>query len=248
MFLAAPGLAQQTWVSNASILPPSALPAEFGVVLKAMGSRLTSVATAATAITGTLTDTSGTRSVQITVQVPGYLRYQDGNSGVIAYDGTQWQSKNTSGGQSDERIKESLLAHFPDSLLLQIANGGSVRRIGGRFRTDNGKTPNYTGPYWTVYAFTPTPRQGLTSGQALQQAYLIALDEKTGLISEVRIIQQTSKTTQQVTQTKFNQWTQQGGQWYPGQIVRLENGQQVLALTVQQGSTGAQLAASTFKP
>jgi hypothetical protein len=203
---------------------------------------------AATAIAGKLTDASGTRTVQITVQVPGYLRYQDSNSGVIAYNGTQWQSKNTSGGQNDERIKESLLAHFPDSIFAQIADGGSVRRIGGRFRTDSGKTPNYTGPYWTMYAFSPSPRQGLTWGQALPQSYLVALDEKTGLISEVRIILQTSKTTQLVTQTKFTQWTQQGGQWYPGQIVRLENGQQVLALTVQQGSTGSQLAATNFQP
>ena len=53
---------------------------------------------------------------------------------------------------------------------------------------------------------------------------------------------------QQVTQTKFNNWFQQAGQWYPGEIVRLENGHQVLKLTVQQAAIGTQLAAATFKP
>lgn len=245
--ISAPSLAQ-TWVSNASIIPPNALPGELGIALKALGARLTNAATASTAVSGTLTDASGTRSVQITIQVPGYIRYQDSNSGVITYSGGQWQAKNTSGGQNDERIEESILAHFPDSVFLQIANGGAVRRIGGRFRTDDGKTPNYSGPYWTVYAFTPSARQGLTMGQALQQGYLIALDEKTGLISEVRIVLQTSATSRQVIQTKFSGWTQQAGQWYPGQIVRLENGQQVLSMTIQQGSTSTAAAASFFQP
>jgi hypothetical protein len=204
---------------------------------------------AATSMTGTLTDADGTRQVQITVQAPGNLRFQENDtSRVLAFDGINWRSKNGKGGQDDERIQESLLSHFPDTVFLQIANGGSMRKLGTQFRTDNGQTLNYSGPYWTVYEYTPRALQHVPVGKALQQSYLVALDESTWLISEIRIVLKSDGAPLQVTQTKFNNWFQQAGQWYPGQIVRKENGQQVLSLTIQQGSTGSQLAAASFQP
>lgn len=239
----------QEWVKRGNFIGPNDLPAEFAATLKKMGGRLTTAEKSAVSLTGTLTDASGTRPVQITLQAPGYLRFQDSNnSRVLTYDGTQWQNKNGKGGEDDSRIQESLLAHLPDSFLLQLANGGGLRRLGAHFRIDNGKTPNYSGPYWTLYAYSPAVRPGLAKGQALQQSYLIAIDEKTWLISEIRMITKTSPVSQQVTQTKFNNWFQQRDQWYPGEIARLENGKQVLKLTIQQAATGAQLSAATFKP
>jgi hypothetical protein len=241
--------AQETWLKHGNFIAKGDLPADFEASLQKMGGRLTSADKATVSVTGTLTDSSGSRSVKLTLQAPGYLQFQDSSgSRALAYDGSQWQNKNGKGGQDDTRIQESLLAHFPDSFFLQLANGGGIRRIGSRFRTDNGKTLEYTGPYWTLYAYSPNERKGLAAGQALQQSYFVALDEATWLIAEVRIVTKTSATSQQVTQTKFNKWFQQAGQWYPGEIVRLENGQQVLQFVVQQAATGAQLAKTTFKP
>jgi hypothetical protein len=245
----APVYAQPGWVKHGDLIAPGDLPAVFAASLQRMGGRLTSADKATTVISGTLTDTSGTVPAQIIVQAPGYLRFQE-NSGsrVFTYNGNRWQAKNGKGGQEDQRVEESLLAHSPDSVFLQLANGGAFRRIGSRFRTDDGTTPNYSGPYWTLYAFTPTGRQGLSWGEALQQGYFVAIDEKTRLLSEVRVVLQSPGTTAQVTQTKFNNWIQQAGQWYPGEIIRVENARQVLKFTVQQGVTGAQLATSTFEP
>jgi hypothetical protein len=244
-----PAFPQEVWVKHGSFIGPNDLPADFAAMLRKMGGRLTSADRATLSLAGMLTDTGGPRPVQINLQAPGYLRFQDSNnSRVLTYDGSQWNSKNGTGGQDDSRIQESLLAQLPDSVLLQLANGGGIRRIGGRFRTDNGKTLNYTGPYWTLYAYSPATRPGLAKGQPLQQSYLIAVDENTWLIAEIRIVTTSSAATQKVTQTKFNNWFQQAGQWYPGEIVRLENGQQVLKLTVQQAATGGQLAVTTFKP
>jgi hypothetical protein len=225
------------------------LPGELGIALKRMGGRLMSATSAATSLAGALTDGDGTRPVQITIQAPGDLRFHENDtSRTLAFDGKTWQTQNPKGGKDDERIEESLLAHFPDAFFLQLANGGSLRRIGSRFRTDNGKTPNYTGPYWSVYEYSPATLANVPAGKALQQSYLIALDESTWLISEVRVLVTSPGTALQVTQTKFNNWFQQAGQWYPGQIIRVENGQQVLSLTIQQGATGSQLDASSFQP
>jgi hypothetical protein len=242
--------AAPNWLKHGSFITPGDLPSEFQASLQATGGRLMSAALATVSLSGTLTDADGTRTVQITIEAPGYLRFQDAGTSprVLTFDGTQFQSQNGKGGMDDERIEESLMADLPDSIYLQLATGGGARRIGSRFRTDNGTTPNYTGPYWSLYAYSPAARQGLTWGQALQQSFFIALDEQTGFVSEVRMVNQ-SAGSQNVTQTKFLNWFQQSGQWYPGQIVRVENGQQTLSFQTQQAATGAQLSSnSIFEP
>lgn len=227
------------------------LPGEFAVVLGKLGGRMMSAGNARTTLAGTLTDDDGTRGVQITVQAPGYLRFQDSGSSarVLTFDGAQFGSRNGKGGSQDERIKESLLAHLPDMVLLQMAAGGGFRRIGGRFRTDDGRTPGYTGPYWTVYAYSPPVRKSMAWGQALQQGMFVAIDEQNGLLAEVRVVDSPPGGARNVIQTRFNNWFQQSGQWYPGEIVRKENGKQVLKLVVQQAGTGPQSGASSdFEP
>lgn len=242
------GMAQNTWQKNGLLIAKGDLPVEFAACLQKMGGRLMTADKAAITMSGMLTDASGSQSVQITVQAPGYLRFQDGNSRVLTYNGVKWQSKNGKGGQNDSRIEESVLAHLPDAFLLQLANGGAVRRIGGRFRTDNGKTPNYAGPYWSLYGYSPNARPGLALGQPLQQSVFVALDESTLMVSEIRIVVKSQGASPQVTQTKFTNWFQQAGQWYPGAITRVENGLQTLQLTVQQASTGPQAPTATFEP
>ncbi len=101
---------------------------------------------------------------------------------------------------------------------LQVATGGSYRRIGNHFRTDSSRGGNYTGSYWTLLAFSPKVRQGLVADKALQQELFIAVDEKTGFIAEVKTVVTSGTKQQQVNQTQFTSWTQQSGQWYPATI------------------------------
>lgn len=196
-------------------------------------------------IAGTITDSNGSRPAQIVVQAPGHLSYREGQTKALTFDGVQFKSKDGQLTSDDERVSESLLAHLPDSVFLQIAAGGSIRPIGSHFRTDDGKTPNYRGPFWTLFGFSPGIRQGLTSGQAMQQELFIAIDEQTGLMAEIRLA-----TQQNVTQTQFSNWTQQqGNQWFPSQIVRLENGKQVLSFQVVQATVGPiSVTPSAFEP
>lgn len=224
-----------------SLLTPSSLPHDFAGVLQNMGGRMTGAANASVTLAGTLTDANGTRPANITVQAPGLLRFQDNGSRFLSFNGSQFQGKNTSGGAADQRIEESLLAQFPDMLLLQIALGGSLRRLPGHFRSDSGS-------YWRMYAFSPAPLAGLTAGGPLQQSFFIAIDEQSWLIAETRVVINAGGGQPQVTQTKYSNWFQQGGQRFPGSIVRLENGQQVLSFQTQSGSTGAAAPASAFLP
>jgi hypothetical protein len=231
---------QEIRVKHGSFITPGDLPGEFAASLKKMGDRLTKAENAATTITGSLTDSSGTRPVHITVQAPGYLRFQDDKtSQVIAYDGAAWHKSGK--GENDARIQESLMAHLPDAILLQMAGGGGFRRIGARFRTDNGKTPGYQGPYMTLYVYAPP------AGQPLQQPCFVLLDEATWFINQVRVPLNSPGAARQFAITKFNKWFEQSGQWYPGEVVRLENGSQVLKLSVDGATVGGQRPPAEYK-
>jgi hypothetical protein len=228
-------------LKHGTFIAPDDLPGEFGVSLKKMGGRLTKAENAAVNITGALTDASGTRQVALTIQAPGYLRFQDQKSSqVITYDGAAWRKSRNA--ENDSRIQESLLAHFPDAVLLQMASGGGFRRIGGRFRGDNGRTPGYTGPFMTLYEYAPAARPGLAPGQPLQQGYMVFLDEATFFMSQIRVAGAPGHTVA----TRFNKWVEQNGQWYPGEVVRLEDGAEVLKLTVGTATNEAQRPPSAF--
>jgi hypothetical protein len=254
-FLAsAPGVAQTVATAfgglqnGRTLIAPGDLPPDMDAVLQKLGNRMRSAETAQVTLIGTTTDTKGSRASQIVVQAPGFLSYREGTTRAITFDGTQFQSKAGQITGDDQSVMESFLAHLPDVVCLQFATGGSWRRLGGHFRTDNGSTPNYKGPYWTVYAFSPANRLGLTRGQALQQEIFVAIEEQTWLVSEVRIATKAASGQQSVTQTQFSSWIQQSGQSFPGTIVRLENGKQVLSFQTTQASVSAAAPMATFKP
>lgn len=233
--------------TTSSVIQSADVPPRLSLYFQTMGSRMATAATAAVTINGTTTDSSGSRPAQIIVQYPGYLSYSD-QAKTITFDGTQFQTKAGAVTSADEPIMESLMAHFPDSIFLQVIAGGALRRIGGHFRPSASTLKTYAGPTWTLFAFTPNQRPGLTAGGALQQNLFIAFDEQTGLMDEVRIVTATSTAQKTVIETQFSNWTQQNGQWFPGKIIRLQNGSQTLSFTVTSSGVGQALAPTAFQP
>ena len=237
--------AQSGWLGGGSLIGPSDLLPDFAGALQRMGGRMMSASKANVAVTGTVTDANGSRPATITVQAPGYLRYQESStSRVLTFNGSAFSNKSGKIDAADTPVIESLLTNFPDAVFLQLARKGLLRRIGSGFRTDDGTTANYQGPWWTLYAFAPRAWPGLAIGQPLQQDMLVAIDQSNGLLSEVRVVHNFGQTSQHVTQTQYSGWFQQLGQWYPGKIVRLEDGQQVLSFQSSQASVGPQTAVS----
>lgn len=246
--LAVPCLSQEpvSISKGAALIGPSDLPTGLATSHQIMGGRMTNVDQAQIILTGTTTDDSGSRSAQISIQAPGHFSYREGSSKAITFNGNQIQTKNGQAADSDKPVLESLLTDIPDNVFLQIANGGSLRRIGSHFRNDDGKNKVYTGPYWTVFAFEPKRQNAFISGSA-QRPIFIAIDEQTGLIAEIRSVVN-SAGLQTVTQTQFNNWIKQGGQWFPGKIIRLENGKQTLSFQATQATIGPAVPIATFQP
>jgi len=245
----APGSFPSTGPSvSTGLIDPTVLPPILAALEQQLGGRMTTAANAQVSLSGTVTDAAGSRMATILVQAPGQFSYRDGKGAAITFDGSAFQASSGQSVTASQAIVESLLADLPDTILLQALNGGGVRVVGSHFRTDNGKTPNYTGPYWTLIEFAPVTRAGLAWGQPLQQELFLAIDEKTRLPAEVRRAVRTGSNAVEVTQTQFGNWTQQNGQWFPGSIVRLENGKQTLSFAVSGATTGPASAASTFVP
>jgi hypothetical protein len=230
------------------LITPGSLPPELAMLNQRMGGRMTAPANAQLSLVGTTTDSKGARTGTITIQAPGLFSYRETGGYAATFNGSSLSTNSGAMTSADEPIMESLLGNFPDSVMLQALNGAAIRTVGRHFRTDSGNTSGYTGPYWTLIAFAPTPRKGLSWGQPLQQEVFLAIDESTGMLAEVRRVVQVGNNPPQVTQTQFLQWTQQGSQWFPSQIVRLEAGKQTLSFAVQSASVGAAMAATAFQP
>jgi hypothetical protein len=244
----APGQ-QPGWLLNhGSLIEPGNLPQHLATALDQTGARMTSSDKAQLTIGGTITDSKGARPAQVSIQAPGYMIYREQQGHAVGFDGSGLKTNSGSLGANDDAIAESLLAHFPDAVCLQVATGGTYRRIGSHFRADNSTSPHYSGPYWTLLAFSPKKRPGLAAGKALQQELFIAVDENSGFISEVRVVVGSGPKPQQMTQTQFSDWRQQGGQWYPGTITRFEDGKQVMSFQVQTVTVGAAGPAAAFIP
>jgi hypothetical protein len=237
----------QTLVSGVPIAPGSLTPV-LAQLAQNMGGRMTSAANAQVTLTGTVTDANGSRAATLVIQAPGLLSYRESGGRAITFNGTSFQTKSGAPTSIDTPIEESLLANLPDAILLQARSGGGIRTIGRHFRNDDGRTQNYSGPYWTIIAFAPTARPGLTWGQPLQQEVFLAIDEQTWRLAEVRRAVQIAPNTEQVTQTQFQNWTQYGNQWFPGKIVRLEAGRQTLQFAVNSAVAGTAAAVTAFQP
>src|SRR5262249_40857086 len=105
--------AQQLSLKNGkNLIDPTDLPQSMVGILGALGGRMMTADKAQVVIAGNITDSAGSRAAQITVQSPGYLSYREGQGRAITFNGAQFKTKSGSLSADDERIFESLLAHF----------------------------------------------------------------------------------------------------------------------------------------
>ncbi|MEP6539492.1 MAG: hypothetical protein ABJF23_29410 [Bryobacteraceae bacterium] len=135
------------------ILQRIQIPSELWDIATSMGDRLTTAGNERLTLTGTLTDKRGNTPVVISTQLPSLFRYEelDGKNKKIVFDGSRATSSAGSLAEDDLNLAETFFSDSAENFLYSLKGGGSLRRIGGRFRTDDGKAPKYAGPYWDVY-------------------------------------------------------------------------------------------------
>ena len=105
-------------------------------------------------LTGTLTTTAGTVPVVVTRQLDEAARIDIGGSAsqsLIAAGLTGSVTTSAAMTLANSNLLETVEDDTPESFFYGFQDGAAIRLLGYRFRTDDGKSPNYSGPYYDIY-------------------------------------------------------------------------------------------------
>jgi len=214
-------------------ITPASLPGDARPCLSVYGKRLQVSGMERTTLSGTYT-TSTSVPVTITYQIPNSMRIDLGGSAPrsIIFNG---KTTTATAGSADETLVESLSDDSAESYFLGFSSGAPAQWLGSRFRTDDGKAANYTGPLYDIYRRI-APAVSVTGNPIRQKLYVF--DSRTKLFNHTRykIVRSGQPVTVMVT---YPTWTKSGTESFPASIIRTENGQQVFSISVAAASTAA---------
>jgi len=188
-------------------------------------------------LTGTWTDSTGSSSATLTTEIPNKVRLAITGAAAktLLFDGSQATVNGGPPAASDQDVLESLAADSVESFFYAFGKTAGAKYLGGRYRTDDGKTPGYTGPYYDIYGLLGA---GVTKTPGGAQHKLFYFDSISSQFVKARYRVQKSGQTVEV-QTVYSNWVASNGQSLPGRIERFENGTSVFSFV----ATGQQLAA-----
>lgn len=226
----------------ASIAPPPSyvgqglVPSQVREHLLALGDRIQKPGKERSTLSGVFTDKNGTGPAQLVWEVPGRLRFDRSTtpSNPLIFDDVTGLVNGAGVAQSDLDILESIFDDSTEMFLYGFVQGHAHRFLGGRFRTDDGKKPNYNGPLYDIYETVARVR--VVAGSPLRQK-LYYFDSQTKLLTKTRYALLRGSTNISVS-TEYDKWKTSGGQAFPGQIVRTENGVPVFKFDINSAAAG----------
>jgi hypothetical protein len=204
--------------------------------LNALGNRLEKPGQERLALVGTwrVTGTSQPREFAATLEFPDKLRLTVGGpqNRVITFDGQQTKATQTPAAD-DLYLIETLAYDSAEHFFAAQMQGNAIRFLGARFRTDDGSTPDYDGPYFDVYKIAD---QIKASGEE-RSAKLYYFNSDTLLLDRVTYVVNRGGSEINV-ETKLTDWRVIDGQQVARRIERLENGKSVFVLTMRSAGLG----------
>jgi hypothetical protein len=222
-----PTATDQTYVRAAQVWP------QLRWHLKTLGDRIEKPGKERINITGTIKRAGDSQALPmtLTVEFPDRVRLtvQDGlQQRVVTFNGQAAASVGNALMAREREFIETLAYDTAEHFFASQTQGTAMRCLGQRFRADDGTTPNYTGPYYDLYEVSD---QIKTAADARQQVKTFYFNSDTLLLEKVRY-QIVRNGTPVEVETRISNWQQGQGQQLARRIVRLENGQPVLALTI----------------
>jgi hypothetical protein len=208
--------------------------------LSALGDRLEKPGQERLTVTGVLhlSVDSQPRPISATLEFPDRVRIviQNGpQSRVITSDGRQ----QTAADELD--LIETLAYDSAEHFFSAQMQGNATRFLGTRFRTDDGSSPDYNGPYFDIYKIAD---QIKTSGQE-RPAKLYYFNSDTLLLERVTYVVNRDGAEVSV-ETKLSDWRSEGGQKVARRIERLENGKSVFVFDIRSAQFGRRVDDGMF--
>jgi len=170
------------------------------------------------------------REFAATLEFPDKLRLNVGGpeNRVITFDGQQ-----TKGTADDLDLVETLAYDSAEHFFAAQMQGNAMRFLGSRFRTDDGSTPDYDGPYFDIYKIA----DHIKTSEQERAAKLYYFNSETLLLERVTYAINRGGSEINV-ETKLSDWRVVDGQQVARRIERLENGKSVFVLTIRSAGLG----------
>lgn len=200
--------------------------------LNALGNRLEKPGQERLALVGTwrVAGAAQPREFAATLEFPDKLRLNVGGpeNRVITFDGQQ-----TNGTADDLDLVETLAYDSAEHFFAAQMQGNAMRFLGSRFRTDDGSTPDYDGPYFDIYKIA----DHIKTSEQERAAKLYYFNSETLLLE--RVTYEVNRGGSEINvETKLSDWRVVDGQQVARRIERLENGKSVFVLTIRSAGLG----------
>jgi hypothetical protein len=214
--------------------------------LKALGDRLEQSGKERLVLTGTL-DLVGSDRIAVTaiLEFPDRLQlttHSGSQPHTTTYDGQSVPAVGTQLNNADQDLIESLVNDSADHFFKAQVQSAPTRHLGDRFRTDDGSTENYAGPYYDVFSMEDRLVLGSASRSQTKFYYFNSV---TRLLE--RVTYQIVRNGDSIEiETQFSNWKKTEDQQVAHRIVRLENGQPVISLTITSAAVAARINDGRF--
>ncbi|HZS45953.1 MAG TPA: hypothetical protein VFC63_12690 [Blastocatellia bacterium] len=215
--------------------------------LETIGDRLEKPGKEAVVITGQLTRNTAkgqvTGPVRIILQQPNHIRIEEpgSNNHITTFDGQSARASAGLADRFDQDLIESLVYDSADRFFLGQMQELSAKLLGSGYRLDDGADPNYSGGYYHLYQI----RDHISIAEGRDQFKQYFINRDSLLLELVRYdLVRDSRTVG--VEIHLNNWQEKDGQRFPASIVRFENKQQVMALTINSINVGAKLDNGLF--
>lgn len=213
----------------------SLIPLHLRPALTALGDRIEKPGKERLTIRGTLKRMNDERAVPFVAiyQQPSRLRVEEArgaNPRITTFDGSLEDGVSRNINAEEEILIEMLIYDSAEGFFNTQMDRAATRFLGTHFRTDDGTTPDYAGPYYDIYQVTDQVKSG---GVARLQSKLYLFNSDTHLLELIRYTSERNGMETQV-EVQLGDWQKSQDQQIPRRIVRLENGEPVLTLTMTQ--------------
>ena len=226
---------------------PGDVPFGAGRPLEIMGDRLQVAGKERLELRGTLTRAGEAASVRILWELPGKVRIEvqagteeDESSGgverdVVVYDGEDLRKSAGVTAVADQDLIELLVHDSVEGFFIGQKEGMATRFLGSRYhRVDN--EGNAVGADYDLYEVIDEVG---VSGSNVRQRKLYYFNSDTALLERVRyrLAEERSRGEVEVEVT-LSSWSEVYGQQIAGEVVRYENGVEVVRLEIREAGVG----------
>ncbi len=152
---------------------------------------------------------------------------------VTIFDGkTKFKVGDTLKKEEEDEL-ESLVLDSTDHFLAGHMQGFTTRFLGSRFRLDDGTSRDYKGPFYDIYQLTDQIPSGNSEKREQHKRYFI--NSNSQLIERITYqIKNNGRDVDVIVQ--YSGWQKVNGQQLPTTITRLENGKEIMSLSISAAS------------